>query len=236
MGVSGSGKSTVGAALAQRLGCPSPTPTTSTRRRTSPRCPPDCRWTTTTATPGWRHRRVARRAQRRRRDELLGAQRQYRDQLRDHARAPVPPPRGGLPEVIGRRQAGRPGHFMPASLLASQFADPRAAGARRAGVAIDVDQTVDALQRSVYVALDPPEENSDVHRPPLVAPAATALPNPSPSGWSSSWPRSPASRCSSCPHPQVHPSLALTVARSRSASRGREPRRRPSQPVLAGFW
>ena len=54
MGVSGSGKSTVGAALAQRLACRSPTPTTSTPRPTSPRWPPASRSTTTTAARGSR--------------------------------------------------------------------------------------------------------------------------------------------------------------------------------------
>ena len=48
--------------------------------------------------------------------------RKYRDQLRaPRARRRVPPP-ARHPEVIARRQASRPGHFMPASLLDSQFA------------------------------------------------------------------------------------------------------------------
>ncbi len=46
----------------------------------------------------------------------------YRDQLREHcANVEFLHLAGTPPEVIGRRQASRPGHFMPASLLASQF-------------------------------------------------------------------------------------------------------------------
>ena len=48
--------------------------------------------------------------------------RAYRDQLRRHCPDVEFLHLSGTPEVIGRRQASRPGHFMPASLLASQFA------------------------------------------------------------------------------------------------------------------
>jgi gluconokinase len=55
----------------------------------------------------------------------------------------------GTPEVIGKRQASRPGHFMPASLLASQFAtlEPD-----EGGIVIDVDQNIDSIIDN-YVAL-----------------------------------------------------------------------------------
>ena len=53
--------------------------------------------------------------------------------------------------MIGRRQASRPGHFMPASLLASQFATLEPLEADERGVVIDVDQDVDAIVES-YVA------------------------------------------------------------------------------------
>ena len=55
--------------------------------------------------------------------------------------------------MIAARQASRPGHFMPASLLASQFATLEPLGADEAGVVIDVDQSVDAIvQRYVDLA------------------------------------------------------------------------------------
>ena len=48
--------------------------------------------------------------------------RKYRDQLRSHSDNVEFLLLEGSPEVIERRQAARPGHFMPASLMASQFA------------------------------------------------------------------------------------------------------------------
>jgi len=47
--------------------------------------------------------------------------------------------------VIARRQASRPGHFMPTSLLTSQFATLERLAPDEAGVVIDVDQPVDAI-------------------------------------------------------------------------------------------
>ena len=47
--------------------------------------------------------------------------RKYRDQLRQHCADVEFLHLSGGREVIDRRQASRPGHFMPASLLASQF-------------------------------------------------------------------------------------------------------------------
>jgi gluconokinase len=51
----------------------------------------------------------------------------------------------GTPDVIGRRQASRPGHFMPATLLASQFATLEPLTPDEPGMAIDVDQNIDAI-------------------------------------------------------------------------------------------
>jgi gluconokinase len=51
----------------------------------------------------------------------------------------------GTPEVIGRRQASRPGHFMPASLLKSQFDTLEPLEADERGVDVDVDQNIDAI-------------------------------------------------------------------------------------------
>ena len=55
---------------------------------------------------------------------------------------PIPP---GTPAVIARRQASRPGHFMPASLLASQFATLEPLTDDERGVVIDVDQDIDSV-------------------------------------------------------------------------------------------
>ena len=51
----------------------------------------------------------------------------------------------GSREVIERRQASRPGHFMPASLLTSQFATLEPLAPDEDGVVLDVDQGVDQI-------------------------------------------------------------------------------------------
>ena len=71
--------------------------------------------------------------------------RSYRDQLRRHAPYVGFVHLDGSREVIARRQASRPGHFMPASLLASQFATLERLAPDEAGEVIDVDQGVDAI-------------------------------------------------------------------------------------------
>ena len=83
---------------------------------------------------------------RRRGHELLGAQAQVP--------RPAAPPRAPTcssctctdgREVIARRQASRPGHFMPASLLTSQFATLEPLEPDEDGVVIDVDQSIDPI-------------------------------------------------------------------------------------------
>jgi gluconokinase len=78
--------------------------------------------------------------------------RRYREQLRRHCPDVIFLHLAGSPEVIGRRQASRPGHFMPASLLASQFATLEPLGADERGVTIDVDQDIDSVVES-YLTL-----------------------------------------------------------------------------------
>ena len=58
----------------------------------------------------------------------------------------------GTREVIARRQASRPGHFMPATLLASQFETLEPLAADERGVSIDVDQDIDSIIET-YLAL-----------------------------------------------------------------------------------
>ncbi len=146
MGVSGSGKSTVGAALAQRLRVPfedaddlHPPANIAKMSRGEPLDDDD------------RHPWL----------ELVGQwlaahedggvmscsalRRSYRDQIRGLA----PDVRflllSGTKEVIAARQAARPGHFMPASLLASQFATLEPLAPDEDGVVIDVEHSVDAI-------------------------------------------------------------------------------------------
>jgi gluconokinase len=147
MGVSGSGKSTVGAALAQRLGVPfadaddlHPAANIAKMSAGRPLTDEDRRpWLD--AIGEW----LAAHDERGGVMSCSALKRSYRDQLRQHA------PRlrllhlDGSPEVIQRRQASRPGHFMPASLLASQFATLEPLADDEHGVVLDVDQSVDAI-------------------------------------------------------------------------------------------
>ena len=84
--------------------------------------------------------------------------RAYRDQLRDHCPTVEFLHLAGTPEVIGRRQASRPGHFMPASLLASQFETLEPLESDEHGVVIDVDQNIDSIVEN-YVSPAPEQEN-----------------------------------------------------------------------------
>ena len=66
----------------------------------------------------------------------------------------------GTHEVIARRQASRPGHFMPASLLTSQFRTLEPLQPDEHGVVIDVDQSIDAIvQRYVDQHPTTPKES-----------------------------------------------------------------------------
>ncbi len=51
----------------------------------------------------------------------------------------------GSPEVMAEHLAGRQGHFMPASLLSSQFAALEEPGSDEYVVTVDVDQPVEAI-------------------------------------------------------------------------------------------
>src|SRR6185295_8146564 len=99
MGVSGSGKTTVGAALAQRLRVP------------------------------------------------------FADADDLHPPANVAKMSAGIPLDDAGRLAGRPGHFMPAALVDSQFATLEPLDPDERGVTLDVDQPIDALVAACVAAL-----------------------------------------------------------------------------------
>ena len=153
MGVSGSGKSTVGAALAQRLRVPFADaddfhPASNVAKMTAghPLNDDDRRpWLESIGTWLADHPNGGVMS-------CSALKRAYRDQLREHCDAVVFLHLAGTPEVIGRRQASRPGHFMPASLLASQFETLEPLEDDENGVAIDVDQNIDSIVDE-YVSL-----------------------------------------------------------------------------------
>lgn len=155
MGVSGSGKSTIGAAIAQRLRVPfadaddfHPQANIEKMSAGVPLDDHDRRpWLDAIG-------------------EWLGAhpdgavmscsalKRSYRDRLRHHASRVRFLHLAGTPEVIAARMAGRPGHFMPASLLHSQFATLEPLAPDEAGLTIDIDQSVDDVVQQYVDRLD----------------------------------------------------------------------------------
>jgi gluconokinase len=71
--------------------------------------------------------------------------RKYRDQLRRYCADIEFLHLSGSPQLIGHRHAGRTGHFMPATLLQSQFDTLEPLEPDERGVVINVDQDVDAV-------------------------------------------------------------------------------------------
>lgn len=146
MGVSGSGKSTVGAALAQRLRVPFADaddfhpPANIAKMTAGHALDDDDRLPWLTAIGDWLAAHP---------DGCVmscsALKRQYRDHLRSAAPDLVFLHLEGTREVITTRQASRPGHFMPASLLTSQFATLEPLEPDELGVVIDVDRSVDAI-------------------------------------------------------------------------------------------
>jgi gluconokinase len=154
MGVSGCGKSSVGAALSARLGVPyvdgddlHPAANVEKMRAGLPLSDDD-RWP-------WLDR-VA---------EVLAAQapviigcsalrRVYRDRLRAGAMGPVQIIHlSGSHAVIAGRMAARAGHYMPTSLLDSQFATLEPPGTDEA-VIVDIDQPMEAIVQAICTALN----------------------------------------------------------------------------------
>jgi len=146
MGVSGSGKSTVGAALAQRLRVPFEDaddlhPSANIAKMSRGEALDDHdrypwlelvgEWLAVHEDGGVM--------------SCSALKRKYRDQIRGLAPNVRFLHLHGTPEVIAARQAARPGHFMPASLLTSQFATLESLQPDEDGVVLDVDQSVDAI-------------------------------------------------------------------------------------------
>ena len=154
MGVSGSGKSTVGSALAQRLRVPFidadtlHPPANIAKMAAGEPLDDDDRYPWLEEVGQW----LA--------DDRGGGvvacsalKRTYRDQLRAHCPRVEFLHLRGSPELIGSRLAARSGHFMPAALLRSQFDALEPLGAHERGVVIDL--TDDAQDnRDVQLMVD----------------------------------------------------------------------------------
>lgn len=155
MGVSGSGKTTVGAALAQRVRVPfadaddfHPEANIAKMSAGQPLNDEDRRpWLVTIGEWLGEHSTGGVMS-------CSALKRSYRDILREHAPSTVFVHLSGTEEVIARRQAARQGHFMPATLVHSQFETLEPLGAGERGLTIDVDQGVDAMVDEFVAHLD----------------------------------------------------------------------------------
>ncbi len=61
----------------------------------------------------------------------------------------------GSRDVIAKRMGKREGHFMPLALLDSQFAALEPLQPDEDGIAVEIDQPLDAVVRDLLVVLDP---------------------------------------------------------------------------------
>ena len=155
MGVSGSGKTSVGAALAQRLHVPfedaddlHPPANVAKMSAGIPLDDADrLPWLRTVG--AWLHAHSAGGGV----TSCSALRRGYRDILREAAPQQVFVHLAGDRDVIARRVAGRPGHFMPAALVDSQFATLEPLEPDERGVTLDVDQPLDALVDACVAAL-----------------------------------------------------------------------------------
>jgi gluconokinase len=157
MGVSGSGKSTVGAALARRLDVPfadaddfHPAANIAKMSAGIPLDDDDRRpWLDAVGRWLADHDGAVL--------SCSALKRRYRDQLRS-CRADVEfLYLAGSPELIARRQADRPDHFMPKSLVMSQFEALEPLAADERGMTVDVGQSVKAIVDAFarYLAVRP---------------------------------------------------------------------------------
>jgi gluconokinase len=160
MGVSGSGKSTVGAALAQRLRVPfgdaddfHPEANIAKMTAGHPLNDEDRRpWLA--AIGRWLAEHPEGGVV-----TCSALKRDYRDQLREHCAELEFVHLHGDRDVVARRQASRPGHFMPASLLDSQFATLEPLEDDERGFVVDVGQSVDDIVEAAVAGLRKLEEN-----------------------------------------------------------------------------
>jgi len=155
MGVAGSGKSAVGAALAGRLGAVyvdgddlHPPENIAKMSRGEPLDDADRRpWLM----------RVGERLADPQGILIIGCsalKRRYRDLIREQARAPVVFVHlAGTKALIAARMAERSGHFMPTSLLDSQFAALEPPGPDEDAVTVDIDKPLEALVAEIAARL-----------------------------------------------------------------------------------
>ncbi|MEU6824597.1 gluconokinase [Streptomyces atriruber] len=155
MGVAGTGKTTIGPLLADRLGVPYAEgddfhpPANIQKMSSGTPLTDDDRWPWLDAIGTWAHGRAG-----------LGGvvsssalKRSYRDRLRAEAPGIVFVHLTGDRALIEDRMSHRQGHFMPTALLDSQFATLQPLGADEAGVDVDVSGDPEEIAGRAFEAL-----------------------------------------------------------------------------------
>ncbi|OII68249.1 gluconokinase [Streptomyces sp. CC77] len=155
MGVSGTGKSTVGPLVADRLGVPYAEgddfhPAANVAKMTAGVPLEDAdRWPWLDAIGRWARGRAGCGGV----VSSSALKRSYRDRLRQEHPGLVFLHRTGDRPLIEERMAARRGHFMPAALLDSQFGTLQPLGEDEAGVAVDVSGTPEETADRAAAAL-----------------------------------------------------------------------------------
>ena len=157
MGVSGSGKSTIGALLAEALGWPfadadgfHPAANVAKMAAGQPLTDED-RWPWLDAIAA--HIGASRTAEQPVVVACSALRRAYRERLRAGHSDLIFLHLAGAPEVIAERQAARQGHFMPPSLMASQFATLEDTGNEPDALSVSVTAAPQAVVDAAMAAL-----------------------------------------------------------------------------------
>lgn len=156
MGVAGCGKSAVGAVLAARLGATyldgddlHPPENIAKMSRGEPLTDDD-RWPWLTLIGQKLAEPVG--------ILILGCsalKRRYRDHIREEAGVPVIFVHlSGTKNLITERMAARAGHFMPTSLIASQFAALEPPAADENAITVDIDNSLEAIVAAIAAKLE----------------------------------------------------------------------------------
>ncbi|MGW6138705.1 gluconokinase [Streptomyces sp. NPDC055144] len=170
MGVAGTGKTTIGPLLADKLGVPYAEgddfhpPANIAKMSAGTPLTDDDRWPWLDAIGQWAHGRAG-----------LGGvvsssalKRSYRDRLRAEAPGVVFVHLTGDRALIEDRMSHRQGHFMPTALLDSQFATLQPLAADEAGVDVDVSGSPEEItERAVAALADLEGRSPSPQRPAL---------------------------------------------------------------------